>query len=81
VPTYTFMHKDTGEVVDVFMSISEREAYLEMDSSWNPVPTSAVVIDPVRLGTKKPDQQFRERMTHIKEHHSRGVTKSTIHDR
>ena len=65
----------------MFMSITERDVFLEWGGPWLPVPTCAAIVDPVWLGIQKPDQQFRERMSHIKEHHSRGVTQSTIRER
>jgi hypothetical protein len=81
VPTYVFIDTETGETIEWFMSVSDREALLETCGRYKPVPTSAAIVDPIRLGTTKPDNCFRERMSHIKEHHSRGITQSTIRER
>ena len=62
MPTYTFRHKETGEVVDKFLQISKRDKFIED----NPQPeqtcayTSIPIGDPVRLGIKTTDNGFKE---------------------
>lgn len=61
------------------MSISEREEYLKANPHVNQQIVSAPSLgDPVRLGLKKPDSGFRDRLKEIKKAHSRGITRSTI---
>lgn len=61
------------------MSISEREEYLKANPHVNQQIVSAPSLgDPVRLGLRKPDSGFRDRLKEIKKAHSKGFTKSTI---
>lgn len=79
MPSYTFLNTDNGETFTVIMSISEREEYLKANPHINQQIVSAPSLgDPIRLGLKKPDDGFRDRLKEIKKHHSKGITKSTV---
>ena len=73
MPTYDFRHKETGEIVEKLMKISEREQWLKDNPNYDPVILGAPGIgDVVRLGMKKPDQGFREVLQKAKAAHPLG---------
>lgn len=79
MPSYTLLNKDTGEYIDVVMSINEKEEYLKTNTNMTQVIVKAPSIgDSIRLGLRKPDDAFRDRLKEIKKAHSKGITKSTI---
>lgn len=79
MPNYTFLNTTTGETFTEIMSISEREEYLKANPNIQQQIVSAPSLgDPIRLGLKKPDNGFRDRLKEIKKAHSKGLTKSTI---
>ena len=68
MPLFEFKNKETGEVIEKFMSLATREEFLKenpnmetMISGGNPL------IDPVRLGLKRPDAGFKEVLQRIHE--------------
>ena len=68
MPTYSFRNKQTGDVQDLFMTISAREQYLSDHPELEVAITEPVAFgDPVRMGVKKPDGGFRETMQKIHE--------------
>lgn len=78
MPNYTFL-TETGDYIEVSMSMSEREEYLKENPTHQQVIHKAPSIgDSVRLGLKKPDSGFRDVLKEIKKKHSGGITKSTI---
>lgn len=79
MPSYTFLNTDSGEVFTTIMSIAEREEYLKANPHIQQQLISAPALgDSIRLGLKKPDNGFRDRLKEIKKHHSRGLSRSTI---
>lgn len=79
MPTYTFLNTDTGESFTEIMSMSEREEYLASNPHIQQQIVSAPSLgDPIRLGLRKPDNGFRDRLKEIKKAHSRGFTRSTV---
>ena len=73
MPTYDFRHKETGEIVEKLMKISEREQWLKDNPNYEPVILGAPGIgDVVRHGMKKPDQGFREVLQKAKAAHPLG---------
>ena len=79
MPTYTFINTETGDVVTEIMSIKEREKFLKKNPQYQQQIVSAPAIgDSIRMGLRKPDDGFRDRLREIKKTHSRGLTKSTI---
>ena len=77
MPLYTFENKKTGETFDVRMSIAEREVYIQENPHLQQIITEAPGIgDPVRLGLKKPDANFRDVLKKAKAAHKH----NTIND-
>jgi len=79
MPNYTFLNTETGDHIDLYMSMSERDQYTLDNPNMQQVIHSAPSIgDTVRMGMKKPDNGFRDRLREIKKAHSKGWTRSTI---
>ena len=79
MPTYTFRDINTGEESTTIMSMAEREEFVANNPHMQQVIHSAPALgDPIRLGLKKPDNGFRDRLKEIKKAHSRGLTRSNI---
>lgn len=79
MPTYLFKDLNTGEEQELFMSITERGEYLASNPHITQLVHGAPALgDSIRLGLRKPDDGFRDRLKEIKKHHSRGMTKSSI---
>jgi hypothetical protein len=79
MPTYTFINTETGEVISEIMTIKEREKFLKKNKQYQQQIVSAPAIgDSIRMGLRKPDDAFRDRLRDIKKTHSRGLTKSSI---
>lgn len=73
MPTYNFIDKNTGEVIERMMKIAEREEFLKDNPNYEPILLGPPGIgDPVRLGVRKPDQGFREVLQKAKAAHPRG---------
>ena len=73
MPTYNFQHKETGEIIELVMKISERDSWLQEHPEYESVITGAPSIgDPIRLGVRKPDQGFREVLQKAKAAHPKG---------
>lgn len=54
MPTYTFKHKETGEHIEKFMGISERDEWMKQNPEYESVITGAPSIgDPIRLGLRR----------------------------
>jgi hypothetical protein len=79
MPSYTFKNLNTGEEWTDIMSISEREEFLSKNPQVQQQLTSAPALgDSIRLGLRKPDNGFRDRLREIKKAHSKGFTRSTV---
>lgn len=73
MPTYDFRHKETGEIIEKVMKISERDDFLRDNPDYESVILGAPSIgDPIRLGVRKPDQGFREVLQKAKAAHPKG---------
>jgi hypothetical protein len=79
MPTYRFLNNDTGVEYVEFLSITEREEYLNNNPNIVQLLNGAPSIgDSVRLGLRKPDNGFRDKLREMKKIHSKGLTRSTI---
>lgn len=61
MPTYTFKHKETGEVKEVILKISERDSFEAQNPDYERVfldPSN--VGDPYALGYQKPPSDFQK---------------------
>lgn len=75
MPVYTFKNTQTEEIVEIKLSMSEYDEYkhqhphMERYFESGEAPS---VGDPVRLGLRKPDAGFRDRLKEIQKAHPRG---------
>lgn len=76
MPTYSFHNKQTGEVFDKFMKISERDQYLIENPDLEVVIGNPAMV--YGQMNKKPDAGFREVLQRIKSHHDKRFTRTTI---
>lgn len=58
MPTYTYQSKDTGEIFNLSMSISEMEKYEQDNPQHERVYHSVNVVDPTGIGVSKPPSDF-----------------------
>ena len=72
MPTYTFQHKTTGEIIERVMKISEQKDWLDANPDFEIAHLGMTLGDPVRLGLRKPDAGFREVLQKAKAAHPRG---------
>jgi hypothetical protein len=78
-PSYSFKNLNTGEEWTDIMSMSAREQFLnENPHIQQQIVAAPALGDSIRLGLKKPDNGFRDRLREIKKAHSRGITRSTV---
>jgi len=82
MPTYDFRDTNTQEEFSKLMSIAAKEEYLAANPHIQQLMTGFLGIgDPVRLGLKKPDANFRDVLKKAKENHPGSRTiKNTIND-
>lgn len=66
MPTYTFKNNDTGQEWVQSMTISEKEQYLEDNKNITQLLVPVSFGDPVKLGIRKPDSNFRDVLREIK---------------
>ena len=72
MPTYTFREKENPETVfeQFFKTISQKEEFLLNNPHLEQIHTSAASIgDTIRLGLRKPDDAFRDKLKDIKRKH------------
>ena len=73
MPKYDFRHRETGDVIEKMMKISEKEEWLAANPDYESVILGAPSLgDPYRMGMKKPDAGFREVLSKAKEAHPLG---------
>lgn len=65
MPTYDFRNKETGEITEVFMRISEREPYLANNPHLEQVLLSAPQINADPIGSNQHGKAFREVLNKI----------------
>lgn len=74
MPSYSFRNVITGIEFDLFLSMSDKDKYLEenKDTIIQIITKAPSFGDTVSLGIKKPDQGFRDVLREIKKAHPRG---------
>jgi hypothetical protein len=77
MPTYSFRDKNTNEVFDKFMKMSEKDQYLSDNPQFESVLTAAGVGREL-TSKMKPDQGFRDVLREIKKKTNKVWTPSTI---
>ena len=70
MPTYTFRNKETGRSTTQFMSVSERDTFLEENPKFEQVPSAPHIHSGRGMG--KPDSSFRDVLKEIKNKHGAG---------
>jgi hypothetical protein len=76
MPTYSFRNKETEEVFDKFMKMSEKEQYLIDYPVLESIIGAPAMID--QTSTLKPDNGFRDLLKDIRKKHNKVWTPSTI---
>jgi hypothetical protein len=76
IPSYNFKNKDTGEEFTEFMTMSQRESYLESNPHIEQIPSTIRLADPASVGLVKPPDGFREVLRKIKKN-NRGASINT----
>lgn len=70
MPLYDFKNKETGELTEVSLSMSQYDEYCANNPHLERYHAGAPTIgDPIRLGLKKPDDAFRDKLKDIKRKH------------
>ena len=76
MPTYKCRNKETGEVTEEFMKISELDAFREANPHLETVIGAPAICDPVRIGVTKKDTGFKEVLQKINERVPGGMKES-----
>lgn len=73
MPTYNFINNDSGEEIEVVMSMHERDQFVIDNPQLTQVIRQAPALcDPVRVGVRsKPDDGFKDVLKGIKNKHRR----------
>ena len=70
MPTYTLRNKESGEIFEKVMKMSEYDEYMKANPTIERCHLDAASLgDPVRLGFKKPDEAFRDLLRERKKAH------------
>lgn len=78
MPLYSIRDNNTGEIVEVNMSIADKQQYLRDNPHLEQVFTKfPALADPIRLGVTKPDRSFNDVLLKAKGAHKH----STINTR
>lgn len=81
MPLYEFKNKETGEIIEKFMGISAREDYMNQNPNMEPMISGGnPLIDPVRLGIRRPDSGFKEVLQRIHEKTAGSTLNKTSRD-
>ena len=81
MPLYEFRNTETDEVIEKFMSIASREEFLKENPHMSPIISGGnALIDPVRLGIRRPDQGFKEVLQRIHEKTAGSTLNKTSRD-
>ena len=61
MPTYTFKHKQTGEIKEVVLRMSERDSFEAQNPDYERVFLEpSTLADPASLGIQKPPSDFQK---------------------
>jgi len=70
MPTYNWRHKKTGKTSEIFfLTIKEAEEYEKDHPELEWMCGAPGIVDSFRVGLKKPDDTFRDRLRDIKSRH------------
>ena len=74
MPTYTFRNSETEEVFEQFFSsYSKKDEFLVENPHLQQVLQPVAFGDSIRLGLRKPDDAFRDKLKDIKRAHRRST--------
>lgn len=76
MPTYTFENTDNGNRENITMRISKLSDYKKNNPHMKQILGTFGISDPIRMGLRKPDDGFRDRLKDIKKAH-KGSTINT----
>lgn len=72
MPSYSFVNTETNEEFDSSMSMAERESFLSENPHIKQIfKKFPGVVDPMRLGIRKPDDNFRDVLKNVRHHHKK----------
>lgn len=72
MPIYSIMNTETQEVFEVNVKFTELDSYLSERPTHKQVFTKFPGIgDPIRMGTRKPDDGFRDVLRTVQSHHKK----------
>lgn len=72
MPNYTFKDVNTGEILNLSMKISERDQFvLDNPHLQQQIVGAPGIGDPIRLGLRKPDANFRDVLKNVQHHHKK----------
>lgn len=75
---YTFYDSKSKKEFDINMPISELDTYKENNPHLEQlIKTAPSIVDPTRLGIRKPDAGFRDVLKRVKKASGRGNTINT----
>ena len=62
MPTYTFKNKETGEIVEKVMKISEYDTFMSSNPHFERYheSTGVAIVDPASVGLLKPPSDFQK---------------------
>jgi hypothetical protein len=70
MPTYSFLNKETNEEYDIILSMSEIDRYkIDNPHLEQLIKFAPALVDPTRLGLRKPDSGFRDVLKKVKSAH------------
>tara|TARA_Y100000114_G_C11548588_1_gene226100 strand:+ start:219 stop:530 length:312 start_codon:yes stop_codon:yes gene_type:complete len=69
MPTYTFENTKTGKVYDDFMSMADKETYLEQNPHIKQIINKINIVAGVSGRSYRTDQGWKENMSRIAEAH------------
>ena len=66
MPAYDFKHTETNEIVSHYLTLKEREEFLETNPQYKQVLAAPVYGDSVRLGVRRHDDNFNDVLKNVK---------------
>lgn len=78
MPNYDILHKPTGEVKEMFMTILELETFLRENPEFEVTFLKMQVGDPAILGVQRPPEDFTNHvLAPIERHYNNGKQRET----
>lgn len=58
MPVYSYLNKDTGEEVDIEMSMAEMDEFETANPNMQRIYSKMNIVDPMGIGVQKPPSDF-----------------------